>query len=82
MQNFRMLLDFCEVLDQKWSQNVNILLEHKNKHQDPDLLQKWLKMGVAFKHMHILHQSFLTFSKYSKQKILTKFQFKFLSLPP
>ena len=32
--------------------------------------------------MHILHQSFLTFPKYSKQKFLTKFQFKFLSLPP
>ena len=37
---------------------------------------------TASKRMHILHQSFLTFPKYQKQKFWTKFEFEFLTLPP
>ena len=37
-------MGFAEALDQKWSQNVNISLESKNRRQEPNLSQKWLKM--------------------------------------
>ena len=39
MQNYSMLLDFDEGLEQKLSQDFNILLECKNRHQDSKLLQ-------------------------------------------
>ena len=40
VQNFSPLLNFGEVPDQKWSQNVNILLEGKNRHLAPNSSQK------------------------------------------